>query len=413
MPDSPRVERPLHRVDFDNTRLGPLAGITVLDLSRVVAGNMLSLQLADFGADVIKVEPLDGDPLRDWRHGGESLHWKVYARNKRSIAMDLRVPSALEALRSLARRADVFIENYRPGTLEKMGLGPDVLLAANPAIIVVRISGFGQTGPYAHMPGFGTLVEAMSGLADRTGFADREPVLPPTALADMVAGLSGAMATLTALLARERGVTAGQVIDLSLLEPTVGVLGPEPAIYARTGEVKPRAGSGSTNSSPRNVYRCADGRYVALSASTQPTAKRLFETIGRPDVIDDPRFRTNTDRVANRAAVDEILSAWFAGRTREQALSELWASGATVGPVYNSDDLLADPHFIEREVIVEIDDPEGGPLPVHNISPRLSRTPGVWRLPAPGIGQHTDDILAGAGLAPAEIAGLREAGAVR
>ncbi len=211
---------------FNPDAKGPLAGVRVLDLSRLVAGNMLSLQLADFGADVIKVEPPEGDPLRDWRDGGEQLFWKTYSRNKMSIVLNLRHAEAKDALLRLVETADVFIENYRPGTLEKMGLGPDILLARNPNIIVVRISGFGQTGPYAHLPGFGTLVEAMSGFAARTGFPDREPVLPPLALADMIAGLSGAMATTTALFARKNGMSGGQVIDLS--PARAALLGPGP-----------------------------------------------------------------------------------------------------------------------------------------------------------------------------------------
>jgi crotonobetainyl-CoA:carnitine CoA-transferase CaiB-like acyl-CoA transferase len=277
-------------------------------------------------------------------------------------------------------------------------------------LIVVRISGFGQTGPYAQLPGFGTLVEAMSGLAARTGFPDREPVLPPLALADMIAGLSGAMATVTALFARDRGAAQGQVIDLSLLEPLFSTLGPEAAIYRRTGVVKERAGNGTSISSPRNIYRCTDGKYVALSGSTQAMARRVFEVIGRPDMIKDARFRTNSDRVKHRAVVDEIVGAWFAGKTRDHALAHMRDAGVTVGPVYNIDDAVADPHFRERQILVDVEDPELGSLPMHNIVPRLSATPGVWRRPAPSLGQHTDEILAQAGLDAADIARLREQG---
>ena len=398
-------------IRFNAEAKGPLAGIRVLDLSRLVAGNMLSLQLADFGADVIKIEPLEGDPLRAWREGGEQLFWKTYSRNKMSVALDLRNAKAMAALLKLVETADVFIENYRPGTLEKMGLAPDVLLAKNPRLIVVRISGFGQTGPYAQLPGFGTLVEAMSGLAARTGFPDREPVLPPLALADMIAGLSGAMATVTALFARNSGNGKGQVIDLSLLEPLFSTLGPEAAIYQRTGVVKERAGNGTSISSPRNIYLCADGKYVALSGSTQAMARRVFEVIGRADMLDDPRFRTNSDRVRNRALVDEAVGAWFATKTREEALNFMRGAGVSVGPVYNIDDAVADTHFQKREILVDVEDPELGALPMHNIVPRLSGTPGVWRRPAPHLGQHTDEILRGAGLDDAAIAQLRAEGA--
>jgi crotonobetainyl-CoA:carnitine CoA-transferase CaiB-like acyl-CoA transferase len=319
-------------VRFDAAAKGPLDGTKVLDLSRLVAGNMLSLQLADLGADVIKVEPPQGDPLRDWRDGGEPLFWKTYARNKRSIALDLRMAAGKTALVRLAATADVLIENYRPGTLEAMGLAPETLHRASPDLIVVRISGFGQTGPYAELPGFGTLVEAMSGFAARTGFADREPVLPPLALADMIAGLYGANAVTTALLVRARGVARGQVIDVSLLEAIFSVLGPEAAIFRHTGKVKQRVGSASETSAPRNVYRCADGNHVALSASMQSMAKRVFDVIGRPELIEDPRFRTNTDRVRNRDEVNAIVAAWFATKTRDEALAIMRPADVTVAP---------------------------------------------------------------------------------
>ena len=386
----------------------------VLDLSRLVAGNMLSLQLGDFGADVIKVEPPEGDPLRAWRDGGEQLFWKTYSRNKMSMVMNLRHESARNALLRLVETADVFIENYRPGTLEAMGLAPDTLLARNPRLIVVRISGFGQTGPYARQPGFGTLVEAMSGFADRTGFPDREPVLPPLALADMIAGLSGAMATVTALLARERGAVdggkGGQVIDLSLLEPIFSTLGPEAAIYRRTGQIKQRVGNGSNTSAPRNIYRCVDGGYVALSGSTQAMAKRVFEVIGHSDMIEDPRFRTNSDRVRHRTLVDEAVGAWFAVRPRDEALARMREAGVTAGPVYNISDAMADAHFLERQVLVEVEDAELGSLPVHNVVPRLSATPGVWRRQAPALGEHTDEILRSVGFDEAEITQFRAEG---
>ena len=389
---------------FDPTATGPLRGIRVLDLSRLMAGNMLSLQLADFGADVVKVEPPEGDPLRAWRDDGHSLFWKTYGRNKRSVMLNLRQAPAMAALWKLVETADVFIENYRPGTLEKMGLAPEKLLERNPDLIVVRISGFGQTGPYAQYPGFGTLIEAMSGFADRTGFPDREPVLPPLALADMVAGIYGASATMMALYARQAGTARGQVIDLSLLEPMFSVLGPEAAIHTVTGKVKQRAGSASNTASPRNVYQCKDGKYLALSGSTPAVARRIFEIIGRPDMNDDPRFASNSDRVKNRALVDEAIGAWFATRDSHEALEVMRQAGATVGPIYNIADAMADPHFAEREIIVSAEDETFGTLPMHDIVPKMSGTPGVWRLPAPGLGQHNGEVLGEAGLSAAEIA---------
>ena len=398
-------------ITFDESRTGPMTGTRVVDVSRLVAGNMLSLQLADFGADVIKIEPAAGDPLRHWKDDGKSLHWKAYARNKRSIVLNLRMDDGRKALLDLLKTADVFIENYRPGTLEKMGLAPDILLAANPDLVIVRISGFGQTGPYAQQPGFGTLVEAMSGFAARTGFPDREPVLPPLALADMISGLQGAMATTMALRARDKGTARGQVIDLSLLEPMFGVLGPEAAIYRETGRVKQRAGSGSNTASPRNVYKCKDGKFVAMSGSMQAMAMRIFDTIGRSDMKDDPRFALNADRIKHRHLVDEIVGGWFAEKTQSEALAIMRENAVTVGPVYNIDDAVIDPHFIERNVIVDVEDDELGTVPVHNITPRLSATPGVWRRPAPELGEHTDAVLQAAGYDAEAIARLRESGA--
>jgi crotonobetainyl-CoA:carnitine CoA-transferase CaiB-like acyl-CoA transferase len=403
---------PVAPIEFDARAEGPLAGVRVLDLSRLVAGNMLSLQLADFGADVIKVEPPGGDPLREWRDGGKELHWKTYARNKRSIVLDLRNQGAKDTLLRLTQTADVFLENYRPGTLEEMKLGPDVLLARNADLIVVRISGFGQTGPYAPLPGFGTLVEAMSGFAARTGFPDREPVLPPFALADMVAGLYGAFATLAALRAREHGKARGQVIDVSLLESIFSVLGPEAAIYQLTGAVKQRAGSGSNTSSPRNVYRCRDGDYVAMSASTETMARRVFHAIGRPEMIEDARFSSNSARVANRELVDAAVGAWFAEKTRDEALGKMRAASVTVGPVYTIADAINDPHFHARKIIVDAADAQLGRIPMHNIVPRLSKTAGVFRRPAPLLGEHTNAILAEAGFDAAAVTQLRREEAI-
>jgi crotonobetainyl-CoA:carnitine CoA-transferase CaiB-like acyl-CoA transferase len=388
---------------FSPDAKGPLSGVRVLDLSRLVAGNMLSVQLGDFGADVIKIEGPDGDPLRHWTDEGQALHWKTYGRNKRSVMLNLREPEAMDALKTLIRDAQVFIENYRPGTLEKMGLAPDVLLALNPDLIIVRISGFGQTGPYAQNPGFGTLVEAMSGFAARTGFPDREPLLPPLALADMISGIYGAQAVTMALLAQEKGMARGQVIDLSLLEPMFAVLGPEAAIYRVTGKVKERSGSASNTTSPRNVYKCKDGRYVALSGSTQTVAMRIFDVIGRPDMKTDPRFINNVVRVRHRTLVDEPVAAWFAERTRDDALAIMREAGATVGPVYDIADIAGDAHFAERGIIVDVEDKENGVLPMHNILPRLSETPGVWRHAAPELGEHTRELLSEAGMAEAEI----------
>jgi len=393
----------LHRKQFDPSHRGPLDGLRVLDLSRLVAGNMLSLQLADHGADVVKIEPPGkGDPLRHWRPQGVPVSWKVYARNKRSVTLNLREARGRELLLGLVRGAQVLIENYRPGTLEAMGLAPQVLLEANPSLIVVRISGFGQTGPYRHRPGFGTLVEAMSGFAYRNGFADREPVLPPLALADMIAGIQGAFAVMTALREVELRGGAGQVIDLSLLEPIFSVLGAEAAWHRVTGRVRERAGSASTTAAPRNVYRTRDGRWLAMSGSMQSMAERIFRVIGRDDMNRDPRFRTNEDRIAHRALVDEAVGGWIAGRTLDECMAVFERENVTVAPVYDIEQICADPHFVEREVIVELPDEDLGELPHHDVFPRMSRTPGGLRRPAPALGEHNAEVLGELGLdAPA------------
>ncbi len=373
---------------------GPMTGVRVLDLSRLVAGNMLTHILADFGAEVVKVErPGVGDDLRQWRVRNLSLFWKVYARNKKSLTLDLRHLKGREVLLTLARSAQVLVESFVPGTLERWGLGPDELLAANPRLVIVRISGWGQTGPFRDKPGFGTLVEGMSGFAAANGFADRPPVLPPLALADMIAGHAGATATLMALRHAEQPGGAGQVIDLALFDPIFATLGPSAAQHAVTGEVPPRVGSRSTLSCPRNVYPCSDGRYVSLSASVQSVAERLFRAIGQPELIDDPRFATNEARVRHDDLLDPIVAAFIAAMTQEEALAHFTAADVTVGPILDAADLPEHPYIVDRGVLVRFPDPELGSLPMHHVSPRLSATPGAIHSPAPALGAHTSGLL--------------------
>lgn len=384
----------MERKAFNAHYQGMLHGLRVIDLSRVVAGNMLTLQLADYGADVIKIEPLPhGDPLRAWKENGYSAYWKVYARNKRSLGLNFRAKGAVKLLGELAAKADVFVEGFRPGTLEEMGLAPATLHAQNPGLVIVRVSGFGQTGPYAPRPGFGTLVEAMSGFSARNGFADREPVLPPLALADMIAGLYGAFATVTAVRARERGQAPGQVIDLSLLEPIISILGPEAAAYTITRETKPRVGSGSNTTSPRNVYRTRDDKWIALSGSVQAMAERVFRLVGREDMIQDPRYKDNTSRVQHRDDVDAIVGGWVATQTRDEAMKAFAEAEVTAAPVYDIDDLLVDPHAVGRGIFEEVPDAELGWVQMHAPVPRLSATPADYRRPAPRIGEHTSEVL--------------------
>jgi crotonobetainyl-CoA:carnitine CoA-transferase CaiB-like acyl-CoA transferase len=401
------------RIDFEPNAAAPLDGMRVIDLSRLVAGNMLSLQLADQGAEVIKIEDTRiGDPLRAWRVKGLSLHWKVYARNKKSLALNLRPQAGRNTLLDLLAQSHVLIENYRPGTLEEMGLGPDVLHARNPQLIIVRITGFGQDGPYRDRPGFGTLVEAMSGFASKNGFADRPPVLPPLALADMVAGLYGAYAVMIALRVAEHG-GKGQVIDLPLLDPIISILGPEAAAYRVSGEKPQRTGSRSLTTSPRNVYATKDGRYIAISASIQAMAERVFRAIGKPEMIEDPRFRTNTDRVRNIDECDGAVAEFIAQRTLDENMAVFQAAEVTANPVYEIDQLIADEHIQARGVIVEAPDDEAGSVLMHNVIPRLSDTPGKLRRPAPTLGQHTREVLGAIGYSVDRVAALESDGVIK
>ena len=401
------------KIAFDPAAPAPLDGLRAVDLSRLVAGNVVSLQLADHGMEVVKIEdPEKGDPLRAWRVKGQSLYWKVYARNKKSLALNLRAPEGLEVLRDLIARSHVLIENFRPGTLEAMGLAPEALFARNPGLVIVRISGFGQDGPYRDRPGFGSLVEGLSGFAAKNGFPDRPPVLPPLALADMVAGLYGAYAVMVALRVAEQ-TGRGQEIDLPLLDPIASILGPDAATFRVSGEKPRRSGSRSNTTVPRNVWETRDGRFIAISASMQTMAERLFRAIGRADMIDDPRFRTNTDRLRNADACDEPVAAFIAARTLEENLAVFNAAEVTAAPVYEIDQFMDDPHVAARGVLVEAPDAEAGSVLMHNIIPRLSATPGRLRRPAPGLGEHTAEILAAIGCDPARVAALRAAGVVR
>ena len=383
----------------------------MLDLSRLVAGNTLTQLLGDFGAEVIKVEPPAGDTLRAWQTKGVATDWKLYGRNKKSLCLDLRKPEARALLLQLVSSAAIFVESFRPGTLEAMELAPQALLAAKPKLVIVRISGWGQDGPYRRRPGFGTLIEGMSGFASMNGFADREPVLPPMYLADTIAGLNGAAATLIALRAAERG-GQGQVIDLPLLDPLFATLGPQAANYRLTGKVKARTGSRSTNSGPRNAYRCKDGNYVGLSASTQKMAERVLRAIGRPELVDDPRYRTNAARVQHAEELDAVIGAFVAGRTQAENVAFFEQAEVTIGPIYDIAQILEDPHVIERELLADYPDADMGAFPMHHVVPRLSATPGSIRTPAPRLGEHNEALLEELGLKKEEIKNLRSKGII-
>jgi len=376
---------------YDPDHCGPLHDVRVLDLSRLVAGNMLSMYLADFGADVIKVEREgSGDDLRNWKEGGQDIYWKVYGRNKRSLALDLKTDEGRALLERLLPTAHVLIENFVPGGLEKLGLAPERLMQINPRLIVVRISGWGQNGPYRHKPGFGTLVEAMSGFAFLNGYPDRPPVLPPLALADMVAGIYGAAGVLTALRAAERD-GLGQVIDLSLFEPVFSLVSSEAARYQVTGESTLRAGNQAAHTAPRNVYATQDSRYIALSGSMQSMAMRILDTIGHPELKTDPRFASNDARVRHREELDALIGEFIGARSAQECMRVFDEAGVTAAPICSVAELLDHPYTLGREAIVTLADEQLGGLPMHNVIPRLSRTPGGFTRPAPKLGADTSE----------------------
>jgi formyl-CoA transferase len=385
-------KRPAHK-SFTPDAPGPLNGVRVVDLSRLVAGNVLTLQLADFGAEVIKIEPPEGDTLRSWRVKGVETAWKVYSRNKKSIALDLRSEEGRVIVRRLAASAAILVESFRPGVLEDMNLAPRDLHALNPKLVIVRISGWGQDGRYRHKPGFGTLIEGYSGFASMNGFADREPVLPPMYLADCMAALNGYGAVMVALREVEVNGGKGQVLDLPLFDPLFSMLGPQAANYRLTGEVKVRTGSRSTNAAPRNVYQTKDGHWVCLSASTQGMAERVLAKIGRPELAKDPRFATNIERVRNGVELDRLIGAFIGERDLAENLRYFDEAGVTIGPVYDISQIVQDDYVLEREAVIEIPDAEMGELPTHPVVPRLSGTPGALKSAAPTIGEHNEALL--------------------
>lgn len=369
-----------------NAGNGPLHELRVIDLSTVIAGPKCASYLADFGADVIKVErPIEGDSLRNmgWRdpRDGEGLWWKVVNRNKRTIALDLKDDRDLRLLLDLVGDAHVVVENFRPGTLERLGLGPDVLLAVNPTLVLTRVTGFGQTGPYRNRAGFATVAEAMSGLVSISGEPDGQPLLPPIALTDEVTGLASALATMIAL---HSGV--GQVVDVSLLETMFHVMGPLVSLFKITGEMQQRLGAGLPYSVPRGTYRCSDGKWVGVSASADSVARRVNALLG---VGDDPRFATFADRIEHRQALDAIITEWCAQRTQAEVVRLFTEAEAAIGPVMDMAEISTDPHYAEREAIVDV-----GGTPMQGLIAKLSATPGALRWPGRSIDADGDEIRA-------------------
>jgi crotonobetainyl-CoA:carnitine CoA-transferase CaiB-like acyl-CoA transferase len=376
---------------------GPLAGLRVIDVSTILAGPFAAQILGDFGADVLKVEhPNKGDGMRG--HGldkdGQPLWWKMVSRNKRTIGLYLGDPDGAQIFRQLAGTADVIIENFRPGTLERWGLGYDVLSKDNPGLVLLRVTGFGQTGPYAARPAFGTLVEAMSGFAHLTGTPEGPPTLPPFGLADSIAGVAGAAAVSMALYHRATAGGQGQVIDLDLLTPLMTAVGPA-VIYAdQLGIDQNRTGNRSVNNAPRNTYLTKDGHWLAISTSANNVAERVLLLVGHPEVVEEPWFATGRDRAEHADLLDSYVGAWIGERTRAEVMSAFEAAGAAVAPVYKPSELLDDPQVKALELVTTVSDEDLGPMRMQNVMWRMSSTPGRIRATGRALGQDTDDVLA-------------------
>lgn len=405
-----------HTRDNQRASTGPLAGIRVIDASTVLAGPFAGQILGDYGADVIKVEhPLHGDAMRHHGHAkdGESLWWKMIGRNKRTVGLYLGDPAGADLFKQLAATADVVIENFRPGTLERYGLGWPELSEANPGLILARVTGFGQDGPYAQRPAFGTLMESMSGFAHITGEADGPPTLPPFGLADSIAGITTVAAVSMALYHRDARGGAGQVIDLSILEPIVSVLGPQPIIHDQLGLVQERTGNRSGNNAPRNTYRTRDGSWVAVSTSATTVAERVLRLVGHPDVTDEPWFRTGHGRAEHADLLDTYVGEWIAARDRDDVIEEFTRADAAIAPVYDVAELMADPQVQARDMITTVVDEALGPVRMQNVLFRMSDTPGAIRFTGRPRGADTETILVDEmGVDPARVAELRERGVV-
>ena len=380
------------------TAQGPLAGLKVLDLSIIVAGGTASSLLADFGAEVIKVErPGAGDPLRNWGPfaNGVSLWWKVHSRNKKSITLNLATPEGQDILKKLAAQADVLIEGFRPGAMERGGLGPDDLQAVNPKLVMLRFSGFGQTGPYKDRPGFGTIAECMSGYISMTGFPDTAPNLPPIPLADEIAGVFGAMAGMMALYHRDASGdpdAKGQVVDVSLFEPLFRLCIPHITMFDMLGINRERVGNDFPDAAPRSLYKTSDDRWLGLSATSQSTFESLAHAMGMPDLISRPEFKDNAARLENRDSLNDELQGWLGQRDLEEIMDQLIPSGGVVGPVYDAPQIMSDPHYQARENIIDIDDPELGKTKMLGIVPKFSETPGAVEHAGPTVGEHNQRI---------------------
>jgi formyl-CoA transferase len=394
--------------------MSALAGLKVIELGQLIAGPFAAKTLADFGADVIKVEPPGaGDPLRKWRllKDGTSVWWQIQSRNKRSVAIDLKSAEGQQLVRTLASEADVLIENFRPGSMEQWGLSPDALLAINPRLIMLRVSGYGQTGPYKDRPGFGVVAEAMSGLRHLTAEPGRVPVRVGVSIGDTLAALHGVIGILMALHERQRS-GKGQVVDVALYEAVFNCMESLLPEYSAFGTVREAAGSALPGIAPSNAYRCAGGAYVLVAGNGDSIFRRLMGAIGRPDLAVDPTLADNTGRVARVAEIDAAIEAWTSSRAVEEVLSSLELVSVPAGRIYTVADIAADPHYEARGMLHRIQMDDGDELTIPGIVPKLSRTPGAHDRNAPHIGQDTMAVLQSIGLSEDQIAALKEKGIV-
>jgi len=391
---------------------GALTDIKVVELGQLIAGPFCGQLLGDMGADVIKVEPPGlGDPMRNWGHGEHKLWWEVVARNKRSVSANLRVAAGQAIVRRLAAEADILIENFKPGTLEKWGLGPDVLHALNPRLIIVRVSGYGQTGPYAGRAGFGGIGEAMGGWRHIVGDPDRPPSRMGISIGDSLAATYGCMGALAALHARTR-TGRGQVVDSALYEGVLQVMESLVPEYIVSGTIRERSGSVLPGVAPSNVYRCADGDYL-IGANQDAVFARLCTAMGRPELAMDPDYIDHVNRGRHQKPLDDIIESWTMTLTVAEVEALMIAHSVPAGVIYRAPEMLADPHFAAREALVEIDTPRWGRIAMQNSFPKLSETPGSVRTPAPTmVGQHNAEVYAALGIAPDELARLAADGAI-
>lgn len=397
---------------INETGPGALAGLRVIDASTLFAGPMAAMHLGDMGAEVIKVEhPRRPDPSRG--HGpsrdGHNLWWATLGRNKRTVSLDLSSPEGSEAFRRLAASADVVIENFRPDTLERWGLGYEALSAENPGLVLARITGFGQIGPYRRRPGFGTLAEAMSGFAAMTGDADGPPTLPPFGLADGIASLATAYAVMVALHSRER-TGLGQVVDLAIIEPILALLGPQITRWQQLGTVQARTGNRSANNAPRNTYRTADGSWVAVSTSAQSIAERVMALVGRPDLAEQPWFAAGSTRAEHADELDEAVGGWIAQRGRAEVIAAFEEAQAAIAPIYDASDIASDPQFEALGTIRTLSDPNLGEVAMQGPLFRLSRDEDVIAFTGRAPGADTESVLTELGYSSDEIAAIRAAG---